>query len=80
MDRFDQTIGTGPIAAERNRLLATSAPTSEKASVCRLLRENVISYLLDRPRDHPAAMPGILHWPCQVRKMAEIRQIWPQGD
>jgi hypothetical protein len=40
------------------------------------LRENVISYLLDRPRDHPAAMPGILHAPCQVMKMAENCEIF----
>jgi len=48
--------GTGPTAALRNRLEATSAPTSEMASDCRLLMESDISDLLEPapgpPRGH----------------------------
>ena len=71
----DQTIETGPITAERNRLLARRAPKTEMVRVCRVLMERVISYLLGRLRDHPAAMSGVLHPPCQVQKMAEIRHF-----
>jgi len=54
--------GTGPIAAERNRLEATSAPTSEMASDCRLWMESDIFDLLEPapgpPRGHAKDIAG----------------------
>src|SRR3954464_2712598 len=63
-------IGTGPTAAVRKRLEATSAPKTERASFCRLI-ETDISFSFGRPVDHPPVMQEILQPPCQVRKTAE---------
>ena len=72
--------GTGPTAALRNRLEATSAPTSEMASDCRLLMESDILYLLEpapgpsrgHAKDVADAVPnaengGKLPFPCEER-------------
>src|SRR5690349_7494733 len=64
--------GTGPTAAETNRLLVTRAPITASASCCRLAYDSDISFSLRGPQDHPSATPAILHGPCQEKQMAEF--------
>ena len=60
-------IGTGPIAAERNRLEATIAPISETAIDCRLVMEIDISR-------SPWFGSGTIPQPCQGYCIARAKR------
>src|SRR5690349_14222801 len=70
--------GTGPTAAVRNRLEATSAPNTERASFCRLIETDIVISFC-RPADHPPVMQERLQRPCQMQKMAEFCRFLKTG-
>ena len=63
--------GTGPTAAEMNRLLATIAPTTENRTCCMLAKESVI-FSLPEPTAGPS--DGHARKDCSERANSKKRQ------